>query len=89
MFTKTLAVELAKYNIQANAIAPGYINTDMTKKMMSDKELSQRLVARTPAGRLGDPEDVAKVALFLATEDSNYVTGAVIPVDGGMSVALM
>ena len=89
MFTKTLAVELAKYIIQANAIAPGYINTDMTKKMMSDKELSQRLVARTPAGRLGDPEDVAKVALFLATEDSNYVTGAVIPVDGGMSVALM
>lgn len=89
MFTKTLAVELSKYNIQANAIAPGYINTDMTKKMMSDKELSQRLVARTPAGRLGDPEDVAKVALFLATEDSNYVTGAVIPVDGGMSVALM
>lgn len=89
MLTKTQSVEWAKYNIQSNAIAPGYIKTDMTKVILNNKELTQKLVGRTPMGRIGKPEDVAKVALFLASPLSDFVTGTEIPVDGGILAALM
>lgn len=82
--TKTLARELAGRNILVNAIAPGYIETEMTKKL-SDK-IKEKLMEQIPTGRLGSVDDVAKTALFLASDDSNYITGTVINLDGGMGI---
>ncbi|MFZ3387100.1 MAG: 3-oxoacyl-[acyl-carrier-protein] reductase [Candidatus Hydromicrobium sp.] len=82
--TKTLARELAGSNILVNAIAPGYIETEMTKKL-SDK-IKEKLMEQIPTGRLGSVDDVAKTALFLASDDSNYITGTVINLDGGMGI---
>jgi len=82
--TKTLARELAGRNILVNAIAPGYIETEMTKKL-SDK-IKEKLMEQIPTGRLGSVDDVAKAALFLASDDSNYITGTVINLDGGMGI---
>jgi len=82
--TKTLARELAGRNILVNAIAPGYIKTEMTEKL-SDK-IKEKLMGQIPAGRLGSVSDVAKTALFLASDDSNYITGTVINLDGGMGI---
>ncbi|OGW86307.1 MAG: 3-oxoacyl-[acyl-carrier-protein] reductase [Omnitrophica bacterium RIFCSPHIGHO2_02_FULL_46_11] len=81
-FTKTAAKELAKRNITVNAIAPGFIQTDMTAKLGEKVvEEVQRLI---PLGRFGEAEDVANTALFLASDHSNYITGQVIGVDGGL-----
>jgi len=82
--TKTLARELAGRNILVNAIAPGYIETEMTEKL-SDK-IKEKLMEQIPIGRLGSVDDVAKTALFLASDDSNYITGTVINLDGGMCI---
>jgi 3-oxoacyl-[acyl-carrier protein] reductase len=81
-FTKTVARELASRNVRANAIAPGFIQTDMTAKL-SD-EVKSEMLKHIPLGRLGSPQDVADLALFLASDDSAYLTGQVIQVDGGM-----
>lgn len=81
-FTKSIAKELASRNINVNAIAPGFIQTDMTAKLPADvQEIMLKLI---PLGRFGAPLDVANIALFLASEYSSYVTGHVIQVDGGM-----
>lgn len=80
--TKTVAKELGSRNINVNAIAPGFIQTDMTDKLTD--EAKQKLLGFIPLGRMGDTQDVAKLALFLASDDSGYVTGQVIQVDGGM-----
>ena len=80
--TKTTAKELGSRGINANAIAPGYIVTDMTENM--PEEAKKAFLERIPLGRGGTPEDVAKVALFLASGDSDYITGQVFCVDGGM-----
>lgn len=80
--TKSIAKEFATRNINVNAIAPGYIETRMTE-VLSDK-LKEEIVSKIPMKRVGKPEEIAKVALFLASEDSNYITGQVINVDGGM-----
>ena len=82
--TKTLARELAGRSILVNAIAPGYIETEMTEKL-SDK-IKEKLMEQIPTGRLGSVDDVAKTALFLASDDSNYITGTVINLDGGMGI---
>ncbi len=82
--TKTLAKELAGRNILVNAIAPGYIETEMTG-MLSDK-IKENLMAQIPVRRLGSINDVAKLALFLACDDSSYITGTVINLDGGMGI---
>jgi len=82
--TKTLAKELAARNILVNAIAPGYIETEMTGKL-SDK-IKEKLLEQIPTGRLGSVNDVAKTILFLASKDSNYITGTVINLDGGMGI---
>lgn len=82
--TKSLAKELASRGIIVNAIAPGYMQTEMTAKL-PDK-VREDLSRRIPLGRLGNPEDVAKLALFLAGPDSEYITGQVIAVDGGMVI---
>lgn len=81
-FTKSAAKELASRNINVNAIAPGFIKTDMTAKL--SEGLQDAMLKLIPLGRLGDPSDVAKLALFLAGDNSSYITGEVIKVDGGM-----
>ncbi len=81
-FTKSTARELASRNININAIAPGFIDTDMTK-VLSD-EVKQSMLNNIPKNTFGKPEDVANVVAFLASDMSNYVTGQVINVDGGM-----
>jgi 2-deoxy-D-gluconate 3-dehydrogenase len=85
--TRGLAAAWAKDNIQVNAILPGWIETDLTIQARKDvPELHDRVLARTPAGRWGVPDDVAGLAVFLASPASNFITGAAIPVDGGYSI---
>lgn len=81
-FTKSLAKEIASRNINVNAVAPGFIETDMTKKL--NEAQREALAKNIPLSRLGLPEDVAKVVCFLCSSSSDYVTGQVIAVDGGM-----
>ena len=81
-FTKSLALEVGSRGITVNNIAPGYITTDMTKDIKS--ELSDALMDKIPMNRFGSPEDIAKVALFLASESGSYITGQTIHVNGGM-----
>ena len=81
-FTKSIAKELASRNITANAVAPGFIKTDMTNVLKD--EVKETIEGTIPLKRLGTAEDVAKVVKFLASDDSNYITGQVINVDGGM-----
>ncbi len=81
--TKEFALELAPHNINVNAIAPGIIQTKMTKSMLEDKKTKESLLAQTPLGRVGTPEDIGKAAVFLASNDSSFVTGHTLVVDGG------
>lgn len=81
-FTKSIAKELASRNITANAVAPGFIQTDMTNVLKD--EIKEEIESTIPLKRLGTAEDVAKVVKFLASEESSYITGQVINVDGGM-----
>ena len=83
-FTKTVAREYGKRNIRCNAIAPGYIATEMTAAI--NDEIRNQIAESLPLGTLGEPEDVAQLALFLAGNGSKYITGEVIKVDGGMYV---
>jgi len=87
-FTKSLAIAWAKDRIQVNAVLPGWIDTEMTVGAREQVAgLNDRVLARTPAGRWGVPQDLAGIAVFLASAASDFVTGAAIPVDGGYSVA--
>ncbi|MGA2371887.1 MAG: glucose 1-dehydrogenase [Candidatus Korobacteraceae bacterium] len=83
--TKSMAIELAPYNIQVNAIAPGWIETDMTGPVHT-MPLNDEILARTPAGRWGQPEEVAGTAVYLASRASDFVTGSTIRVDGGYAI---
>jgi 2-dehydro-3-deoxy-D-gluconate 5-dehydrogenase len=84
--SKALACAWAKDNIQVNAILPGWIDTPLTQSARKEVPgLNERVLARTPAGRWGEPQDLAGVAVFLASPASDFVTGAAIPVDGGYS----
>ncbi|WP_096269918.1 3-oxoacyl-[acyl-carrier-protein] reductase [Paucisalibacillus globulus] len=80
--TKTTAKELASRNILVNAIAPGFISTDMTDQLTTEQRDS--MLSLIPLAKLGEPEDVAKVVRFLASDDANYITGQTIHIDGGM-----
>jgi 2-deoxy-D-gluconate 3-dehydrogenase len=85
--TRALATAWAKDNIQVNAVLPGWIDTDLTRKAREQVAgLHDRVLARTPAGRWGTPDDHAGIAVFLASPASDFVTGTAIPVDGGYSV---
>lgn len=87
-FTRSIATAWAADRIQANAILPGWIDTDLTKAAREQVPgLNQRVLARTPAGRWGTPQDLAGIAVFLASSASDFITGAAIPVDGGYSIA--
>ncbi len=85
--TRSLAIAWAPENIQVNAIIPGYINTDLSAGAKLDRPaLEQMVITRTPAGRWGEPEDIAGTAVFLAGPASDFLTGVALPVDGGYSV---
>ena len=88
--TKSLAIAWATDNIQVNAILPGWIDTDLTRRraQAAARALHERVLARTPAGRWGAPDDFAGIAVFLSSAASDFVTGTAIPVDGGYSTQL-
>ena len=81
--TKSLAVAWAKEGIRVNAVAPGWIATPLTQALQDDVARSQGILDRTPMGRWGTPADVAKAVLFLASDQADFITGAILPVDGG------
>ncbi|MGQ0548655.1 MAG: SDR family NAD(P)-dependent oxidoreductase [Armatimonadota bacterium] len=81
--TKVMALSLAPYGIRVNAIGPGSIMTEILQAVATDREAKRRLLARTPLGRIGDPEEIAAVACFLASADASYITGQTIYADGG------
>ena len=85
--TRAMAVELSPKGIRVNAIAPGFIYSDMTAKALdSDPERKAKVFSRTPMGIMGQPSDIGDAALFLASEGAKYITGVVLPVDGGNSI---
>jgi gluconate 5-dehydrogenase len=88
MLTRGMAVELAPHNIQVNAIAPGYFATELNRALLDNAEFDAWVKKRTPAGRWGEPAEIAGVAVFLASRAADYITGQMITIDGGMSVAL-
>lgn len=83
MLTKTLAVEWAKYNINVNAIGPGYIATDLTEPLWSDEDFNKWVLSKTPLGRWGQPDDLVGTAVLLASKAGDFITGQIIYVDGG------
>jgi NAD(P)-dependent dehydrogenase (short-subunit alcohol dehydrogenase family) len=90
-FTQWLAVHLSKSNIRVNAIAPGFILTEQNRFLLFDEKTGEltprgkRIVDHTPLGKLGDPDDLISTILWLLSEQSSFITGATIPVDGGFS----
>jgi glucose 1-dehydrogenase len=86
MFTKTVALDVAESGIRVNGIAPGTIDTDVNKEVLDDEHKKKQEEQNIPLQRIGKPDEVAKVALFLASSDASYITGTTIYVDGGMSL---
>jgi NAD(P)-dependent dehydrogenase (short-subunit alcohol dehydrogenase family) len=82
--TKVLAVEWAPYNINVNCIIPGYFITNQTKERLSKKEIYEKIITRTPMGRLGDLKDLTGAVIFLASSASDFITGAYLAIDGGL-----
>jgi len=80
--TRVLAIELARYNIRVNAVAPGFIKTPLSRERWSDLELLKQTNARIPLGRMGAPEEVAQAILFLVSDAASYITGETLLVDG-------
>ncbi len=86
--TKGLAVEYAPFNVRVNSIAPGYVETGITDRLLKLPPVKKALIDKTPMGRLGTPEDMTGAAVFFASDDSIYCTGSELAVDGGMSAGL-
>ena len=84
MLTRAMTVEWAKYNIQINGIGPGYFLTEMTEKLAEDQNFDNWIKNRTPAGRWGEPDELAGTAIFLSSDASNFISGQIIYVDGGL-----
>src|SRR5262245_27018753 len=78
-----MALALSPYGIRVNAIGPGSIMTDILKAVATDKDAKRRILARTPLGRIGEPDEIASIAVFLASQESSYMTGETIYADGG------
>ncbi len=87
MLTKTVAIEVADKGIRVNGIAPGAIATDMNKDILEDQQKKKEEEMRIPMHRIGQPEEIAKVALFLASEGASYMTGTTVYVDGGLTLS--
>jgi len=83
MMTKALAIELASENIQVNAIAPGFIKTRFSRALWSNPAINDSIISRTPARRMGNPDEICGIALYLASPESDFTTGATFTVDGG------
>jgi len=83
--TRTWAVEWSRYNIQVNSVAPAYILTDINKDQLSNEKFLEKILGRIPAGRIGEHKDLLGAIVFLSSASSDYITGAVLPVDGGWS----
>ena len=81
--TKDMAVGLAKQNIRVNALCPGYSKTNLTRMLWEDKKVEKYITSLHPMGRLADPKEIAFAALFLASDEASFITGACLPVDGG------
>lgn len=86
--TRALAVEYAPFGIRVNAVAPGFIETDLTKRVLRNPAINKALIDQTPLKRFGTGEDVAAAAAFLSSDAAQFITGAELPVDGGMSAGL-
>lgn len=85
--TRAMAVDLAQYGIRVNAVAPGFIETNMSRKALdNDPERKNRVLSRTPMGKLGQPSDIADSVYYFASSESAFVTGTILPVDGGNSI---
>ena len=84
--TRVMAADYAKHNIRVNGVVPGTIETTLTRRLTDDPETRAKLVALHPIGRIGTPEDMAGIAVFLASDESRFATGAHFHVDGGISV---
>lgn len=85
--TRAMAVELSPIGIRVNCIAPGFIYTDMSSKALNDDPVRKaKVIGRTPLGKLGQPKDIAQAAYFLCSDESEFITGAILPVDGGNSI---
>ena len=82
-FTRNLAVESAPKRIRVNCICPGYVESNLTRTLTENPETNQQLIDRHPMGRLGQPDEIANCALFLASDESSFVTGAPLIADGG------
>ena len=86
--SRGLAVEYAPFNIRVNYLCPGFVATNLTSRFVRNPVVKEQILNRTPMGRFGEPEEIAKAALFLASDDASYMTGSGITVDGGMMAAL-
>lgn len=86
--SRSLAVEYASFGVRVNYLCPGYVETALTKRVLRNPAIRKALLQQTPMGRFAEPEDIANAALFLASDESVFVTGSGLTVDGGMSVAL-
>ena len=86
--TRAMAVELAAHNVQVNAISPGYFATEMNRALLDNAEFDAWVKKRTPAGRWGEPDEIGGLAVFLASPAADYMTGQLVTIDGGMSIAL-
>jgi NAD(P)-dependent dehydrogenase (short-subunit alcohol dehydrogenase family) len=85
--TRSLAVEWARHGIQVNCLAPGYVNTDIPREAMADEKLRTLCLSRVPARRIGEPEEVATLAVYLASAASDFMTGQTVYLDGGQTIA--
>lgn len=86
--TRGLAVEYASFGIRVNAVAPGFVETALTSRVLRNPAIQKALIERTPMRRFGLPEEIANAAVFLASDEASYITGSVLAVDGGMSASL-